>query len=161
MTTTPLDLNAIEARANAATPAPWGFYIGSNDNTGSLAAGLQMTSPGSYTRTRDIAEFDADTYYSGLDDELDDDAAEEQAQAQMAADVTFVAAARTDVPDLAAEIRQLRADLDDAKAKIAAALAIPNRDGMGGPSEHHHDTGYNAALWDVLLAITNTTAQPS
>jgi hypothetical protein len=148
MTTTPLDLDAIEARANAATDGPWGFYIGSNGNTGSLAAGLQMTSPSSYTRTRDIAEFDADTYYRGQDDDLDDDDAEEQAQAQMAADVTFVAAARTDVPDLVAVVRRLR-------AQLAAACEQLRDTTVSLETLHDQLVFENPDAADALQAITD------
>lgn len=156
MTTTPLDLDAIEARANAATRGPWGYFDG--DDYADIAADYQQTGRGSYTSRQGIARIEADAFF---DDPAHEDADEDDAADQMRANATFIVEARNDVPAMAAELRQLRAELAAAKAKIAAALDIPNRDGMGGPNEHHHDTGYNAALWDVLLAITNTATTPT
>ena len=96
----PLDLDAIEARTNNATPAPWGYYDGGD--YADLVAGYQPTGPGSYTCTQSIARIEADEYEAEDDDEAAD---------QMRADAEFITHARTDVPALVAEIRRLTAEL--------------------------------------------------
>ena len=75
-----LDLDAIEARAKAATPGPWPRDFGRCDFSpeGCMSIGPLVT----------------------MDDECDE---ERQAQA----DQDFIAAARTDVPALVAEVRRL------------------------------------------------------
>ncbi|WP_372352665.1 hypothetical protein [Streptomyces sp. KL116D] len=91
MTTTPLDLDAIEARATAATPGPWctdswEIYKGAEYEAG--------------------AEWLGETCRAG---EMDDSRA----------DAEFVAHARTDVPALIAEVRRLRAADDRASSAYA------------------------------------------
>lgn len=80
-----LDLDGIEARANAATPGPWctdswEIYQGSEYEAG--------------------AEWIGETCRGRV-----------EGLAQDRADAAFVAAARTDVPALLAEVRRLRAEL--------------------------------------------------
>lgn len=101
----PLDLDAIEARANAATPGPWGFYDGSN--YADVAADMEVTSPGSYSYREKVARLEDEDYW---DDPAHEDDDEEQASQQMAANAAFIAHAREDVPALLAEVRRL-ADL--------------------------------------------------
>jgi len=86
----PLDLDQIEARANAATPGPWctdswEIYQGTKYEPG-LSAWIGETCRGTSSLEQDRA------------------------------DAAFVAAARTDVPAMAAEIRRLRAELAEARA---------------------------------------------
>ena len=50
-TPTTLDLDAIEARANAATPGPWGVGNGTH-----IVRGLEVTGRGSYTCIQSVAE---------------------------------------------------------------------------------------------------------
>lgn len=112
MTNTPnrpdLDLNAIEQRAAAATPGPWGFYDGSN--YADLAADLTMSSSSSYSYRQRVARLEDEDHW---DDPAHEDHDEAQAHAQMAANAAFIAAARTDVPEMASEIRRLRAALKE------------------------------------------------
>lgn len=82
----PLDLDAIEARANAATPGPWfndshEIYAGENTDIPAMSEWIGET----------------------CDPRRPDHGA---------ANAEFVAAARTDVPALVAEIRRLTADVD-------------------------------------------------
>ncbi|MEV7364292.1 hypothetical protein [Streptomyces sp. NPDC091299] len=102
-----LDLDEIEARANAATKGPWGFYDG--DNYADVAADLQMTSRSSYTYREKVARLEDEDYWDDPAHENDD---ESRASEQMAANARFIAAAREDVPALVAEVRRLRATVD-------------------------------------------------
>lgn len=111
MTDQPLDLRAIEARAAAATPGPWGFYDGSN--YADIAADMEVTSPGSYNYREKVARLEDEDYW---DDPAHEDDDEEQASEQMAANAAFIAHAREDVPAMAAEIRRLRTELATARA---------------------------------------------
>lgn len=76
------DLKRIEARANAATPGPWTSWIEGRDHT----AGS------SFIQTRSREGRGNDIELSGASD----------------ADQDFIAAARSDVPVLIAELRRLR-----------------------------------------------------
>ncbi|MEV6737917.1 hypothetical protein AB0N14_13680 [Streptomyces sp. NPDC051104] len=96
MSTTPLNLDAIEARANAATPGPW------------MADGHEIY--GSGCGVLDIEQWKAETL------RIEDP---EGAKA----DAEFMAHARTDVPALAAEIRRLRAELAELRAKTLTTEA--------------------------------------
>lgn len=80
----PLDLEAIEARSNAATAAPW-------------EAVCDSTRPDIYTKSRDGGYMDEGHLLSMSKYENCDDA-------------EFIAKARTDIPALIAEIRRLRAE---------------------------------------------------
>jgi hypothetical protein len=104
--TEPFDLDAIEARANAATDGPWGFYDG--DNYADVAADLTMTSRASYSYREKIAQLEDENYW---DDPAHEDDDESRAPEQMAANAAFIAHARTDVPALVDEVRRLRAEL--------------------------------------------------
>lgn len=99
-------LTDIAARAEAATEGPWGFYDG--DTYADVAADLTMTGHASYSYRQKIAQFEDETYW---DDPAHEDHDDERASEQMAANARFVAAARTDVPVLLAEIRRLHAEL--------------------------------------------------
>jgi hypothetical protein len=80
---TDAELEAIEARANAATEGPWGFTY-----DGSSAWSIGPVSDPQLHRI-------ANVYSRGKEVEQ--------------ADPEFIAAARTDVPKLVAEVRRLRA----------------------------------------------------
>lgn len=96
-------LAEIEARAGAATKGPWGFYDGSN--YADVAADLTMTSRSSYSYREKIAQLEDENYW---DDPAHEDDDEQRAPEQMAANAAFIAAARTDVPALLAEVHRLR-----------------------------------------------------
>ena len=94
--TQPLDLDAIEARATAATPGPWctdswEIYQGTKYEPG-LSAWIGETCRGTSSLEQDRA------------------------------DAAFVAAARTDVPAMAAEIRQLRARVAELETRYLPKL---------------------------------------
>lgn len=76
------ELQAIEARANAATPGPWS----ETDDTGTVIACYCSGGPGVFAGEADPA------VYGGND----------------RADFAFIAAARSDVPTLIAEVRRLQ-----------------------------------------------------
>ncbi|MFI0031303.1 hypothetical protein ACH4M8_18625 [Streptomyces albidoflavus] len=103
----PERLAEIAARAEAATAGPWGFYDG--DNYADVAADLEMTGRGSYSCRQQVARLEDESYW---DDPAHEDDDEERASEQMAADAAFIAAARTDVPALLAEVDRLRAERD-------------------------------------------------
>jgi hypothetical protein len=97
---TPLDLDAIERRANAATPGPWDCY---SDDENTYA----------------VQESD--------DGDMICEAMESLKNAN------FIAHARTDVPALIAEVRNLRAKL----AHLRALLDL--HDAMRGNNDHEND----------------------
>ena len=93
-------LAEIEARANAATPGPWtplddGFY-------GYVCVGVRDAEPGKWSQIKGKA-FDA-VICGGEPNE--------GRMAEDDPDTRFIAHARGDVPDLIAEVRRLRAELD-------------------------------------------------
>jgi hypothetical protein len=97
MTTQSLDLDAIEARAEAATPGPWttdGWEI------------YQGTGDGAPDLMRWVGETCRADDYDGS-----------------RADAAFIAHAREDVPAMAAEIRRLRAELAEARTKTMVTEA--------------------------------------
>jgi hypothetical protein len=98
-TATPaLDLDAIEARANAATPGPWDFY--EEGSTMFVSCG--------------VTQYGEALYLAG--------------DIENREDATFIAAARSDVPALVAEVRRLArwlrmiADRPDAEMQQAKTL---------------------------------------
>jgi hypothetical protein len=103
--TTPLSperLAEIRDREAAATPGPWGTY---DDGTGRLdiAADLEETGTG-YSCRRSIAQTDE---YPIDNDPAHAEWASDQDLEQSQADAEFIAAARTDVPALLAEVNRL------------------------------------------------------
>lgn len=93
-------LQEIEERANRATPGPWMTKpSGANHGGFSLDALIAATAAGKFNRI--YATPPGGTY--------------------PAADQDFIAAARQDVPDLLAEIRQLRAKVAEQESELAAA----------------------------------------
>ncbi|MCG0061682.1 hypothetical protein L0F81_00010 [Streptomyces tricolor] len=106
--TPPLDLDAIQARADAATPGPWGVYQYGGDSLIEIAADLEDTGTG-YSARRTIARFD--------EEPLDNDPGHrewtaEEDWAQVQADAAYIAAMPPEVTKaLVAEVRRLRAEL--------------------------------------------------
>lgn len=92
---TPADLDAIEKRAAAATPGPW-------RECGDILQGKSAIR---------ISSKDLFCSYDTM-------------SMQNADDARFIAAARSDVPALLAEVRRLQAELSDNKTFIAAALSV-------------------------------------
>jgi hypothetical protein len=88
---TPSDLEAIEQRANAATPGPWDPLFQRNDN-GSWGEVL--------SEKKLVAEVCTDIGCLMSDADQNN--------------TVFLAAARSDVPALVAEVRRLRAALEEA-----------------------------------------------
>lgn len=88
-----LDLDAIETRTNAATPGPWKRFDNGVDNACDARIGSVVEAPGRVAdgRVRRVASV---TDWAG--------------GSQPKKDADFIAAARTDVPTLIAEIRRLR-----------------------------------------------------
>lgn len=144
--TNPLDLDAIETRANAATNGPWGHHEG--DDYADVAANYQATGRGSYTCLQQVARIEADWHF---DDPQHADCEDEDAATQAHADAAFVSAARTDVPALVAEIRRLRtrvAELEASSAIAARINALPVSPGAGL---------ITASRYDILRAAIGTT----
>lgn len=111
---TPQRETEIAARAEAATPGPWGLY---DDETGliDVAADLEDTGHG-YRCRRYIGQLEADQIDN---DPTHRDWTEEQDRAQVAADAAFIAHAREDVDLLRAELAAVRAERDEARARVA------------------------------------------
>lgn len=108
---TTIDLDAIRQRLAAATPGPWGVGNGTH-----IVRGLQVTGRGSFTCIQSIAEIDDE------DDRLDWDHPDE-VEVDPEDDAEFIAAARSDIPALLAEVDRLRVDLAAADEQIASMRA--------------------------------------
>lgn len=112
-------LAEIRSRAEAATEGPWGAY---EDSTGRLdiVASLKETGYG-YTGRRQIAQtvdlpMDNDPNHRDWDDEADEE--------QSRADGKFIAAARTDVPLLLAEVDRLRTERDEFADRVDTLTSV-------------------------------------
>lgn len=112
-------LAEIRARESAATKGPWGTY---DDGTGriDIAAELEGTGHG-YTCRRGIAQTD-DQPIDNDPEHIDWDEADDQAQIE--ADAQFIAAARTDVPALLAEVDRLRGERDAFADRVDTLTAV-------------------------------------
>jgi hypothetical protein len=113
-------LDDIEARAQAATPGPWGVYQYGGDSLIEVAAGLKDTGTG-YTARRTIARFD--------EEPLDNDPTHrewtaEEDWAQVQADAEFIAHAPEDIRTLRAEVRRLAARVTELEADSAFLSAL-------------------------------------
>jgi len=103
MTDPTLDLDAIKARADAATPGPWVAAVGSGPKRRQQqVASLGVASMRGQGEAGCIAVFARVAVGGG----------------RRADDAEFCAAARTDVPALVAEVRRLRAQRDAALAAV-------------------------------------------
>lgn len=112
----PLDLAAIEGRANTATPGPWGAYWGNR-----IGRGVEILGDGSgslVSATQDVAEIPDDRC-----DWDDEDAVEVSSEA----DAEFIAHARQDVPALVARVRQLEAELGELRRLGEQAIGAEAR----------------------------------
>ncbi|MFI9244191.1 hypothetical protein ACIGXF_16740 [Streptomyces sp. NPDC053086] len=104
----PLNLDAIEARAAAATPGPWGVYEYGGDNLLEIAADLEDTGTG-YSARRTICRLDEEPLDN---DPTHRDWTAEEDWAQVQADAAYVAAMSPEMAKaMADEIRRLRAEL--------------------------------------------------
>lgn len=97
-------LDEIDARANAATPGPWGVYENGGGSLIDIAADLQDTGCG-YRGRREICRLE--------DEPMDNDPTHrewtaEEDWSQVRADAEFIAHAPEDVRVLLAEVRRLR-----------------------------------------------------
>jgi len=99
---TDIDLDAIEARANAATEGPWWRREGHAEIDGQNYA--EVLIPG---------RVECGSYCYGGTSTIEGD--------RLDADLAFIAHARTDVPALVAEVRRLRESLDASKVSTAKA----------------------------------------
>ncbi|CAK7288634.1 hypothetical protein [Streptomyces misionensis] len=122
--TTDLDLDAIQARAEAATPGPWDTYQYGGDSLIEIAADLEDTGCG-YSARRTICRFD--------EEPLDNDPTHrewtaEEDWAQVQSDAKFIAVMSPEVAKaLVAEVRQLRAEVGARPADaIEYSIRIPD-----------------------------------
>ena len=101
-----LDLDAIERRANAATPGPWLIISAGDDTEGVIAVPDPEYSDTGYY-------YICVTYLSTARNDV------------------FIAAARTDVPALVAEVRRIRGDIErigrERDQMIAANVELQQR----------------------------------
>jgi hypothetical protein len=100
---TSLDIDAIEVRANAATPGPWTAYIDANEVAVKGRRDLSIA--------KGILRGPNDSQHEGFQGIRDN------------ANRDLIAAARTDIPALCAEVRRLREQLENALARESAERA--------------------------------------
>lgn len=105
----PLDLDAIEARANAATPGPWRVFTHRVQRSG-------FQPP-------------PEVYHPKAIEDAPGDIAHGVPVGASAEDTEFIAHARTDVPALVAEVRRCRAlpAIDALIAKVETASSVETR----------------------------------
>lgn len=100
-----IDIDAIEARANAATPGPW-----------ESTHGITYDPDAGLIEDREFMIMRADD-----DTAIASDVFDPVIQKPSAANCEFIAAARQDVPALCAEVRELRALVTAHNERVAAA----------------------------------------
>lgn len=100
-----LDLDAIEARANAATEGPWWRREGHAEIDGQNYA--EVLIPG---------RVECGSYCYGGTSTIEGD--------RLDADLAFIAHARADVPDLVAEVRRLRERAEAHAVTVQQAVAV-------------------------------------
>jgi hypothetical protein len=98
---------ALRALCEAATPGPWAEAVWYGTNEGGWAA--------------------IGPHHAGADDECDDDASDNHARAEH--DAAFIAAARTALPALLDELARTRAQIDEARERLAQATEFNSGDG--------------------------------
>lgn len=147
-------LDAIKARAMAATDGPWGVYQFGGDSLIEIAADLEDTGTG-YRARRTICRFD--------EEPLDNDPTHaewtgEEDWAQVQADAAFVGAVSPEVvKTLVAEVRRLRARQLTASEYNAAWHAV---EGAAGQEGADPGTVLHAVL-DRLGIEWQTAAHPA
>lgn len=113
----PLDMDAIEARTNAATAGPW-RECGHDRDVCQCCAVWSTTADVPVAVSAPAVVVDFGDCYPGM--------------TEAKANAVFVAAARTDVPALIARIRELEAELAAARALLAVDHgAIAESDRLG------------------------------
>lgn len=136
---TDIDLDAIEARANAATEGPWWRREGHAEINGQNYA--EVLIPG---------RVECGSYCYGGRSTIEGD--------RLDADLAFIAHARADVPDLVAEVRRLRESLDEGFAAIALAGAEIERASVEVDRAHRALLASNAERDDASAAIARVRA---
>lgn len=134
----PLDLDAIEYRANAATPGPWEWTRPEFSPSSDCHVLLSSATTTSYGHTARIEVHSDGSAYGEYNPDIDVNGP----------DAALIANARTDIPALVARVRQLEAERDERERQHAArgaeAVAVidalrvelANERGEGeGPSE--------------------------
>jgi hypothetical protein len=141
----PVDLDAIETRARAATPGPWHRYPDYGPTFFANTSGAYL---------RGVGDFDF-----GVGE-------------QAAADEEFVTHARTDVEAMAAEIRRLRSERDEllrqrdriAMDTIKAVTSKPEPDIAAADNPTPLRWGLNDVLWGdddtVTVLLSGPTGEP-
>lgn len=125
----PLDLDAIEARVNAATEGPWVL----TEDWAYIAHGPDSVIHG---------------YYDGECPACGDEFTDDASVALSAEDATFIAHARADVPALIAEVRRLRGANAELRAQVGAAMDRCARDHMAPTPQpdHEHEWAYDRTI---------------
>ena len=127
------ELAEIEARANAATPGPWCASTGRTYDT----------------TTGKVAH--VEHYVSRGDDDVGiaSDVCDSRTGEQSEPNARFIAAARTDVPALVAEVRRLTAALDAARREGAEGMrAAALR--CCSPDDDHFDGFHAPDVWEQI-----------
>lgn len=110
-------LNEIEARADAATPGPWGICMGSGGN---LCTALSSEGFEDWDRRfTPIADFLPDWILEAEDGKGGSSIRKDHRQ-----DMDFVAHSRQDIPDLVAYARALQSQLTEAQAEVERLRGI-------------------------------------
>lgn len=144
---TDIDLDAIEARANAATDGPWvvkhepAWEADNVQHPDVITVGAQMWEADDEPMTVCLVSTDHE------DDPVD-----------VLLDAEFIAHARTDVPALVAEVRRLWEALDDGYAAIALAGAEIERASVEVDRAHRALLASNAERDDARAAIARVRA---
>ena len=114
------ELDAIEARANAATPAPWTAMLGSGNH---LCTGIHYEDIATGTSTL-IADTLPDYF-------LDETQVIGWPPKDHVQNMEFIMSARSDVPRLVSEVRRQRAELTEVLAYLDAIIAAYQQPGIG------------------------------
>ena len=107
---TPEELDAIEARANAATPGPWEWTRPEFSPSSDCHVLLSSSTTISYGQTARIEVHSDGSAYGEYNPDIDVNGP----------DATFIAHARTDIPALVARVRELEAERDERTRQHAA-----------------------------------------